>query len=411
MAMETARGRKLRLLFISAINVRWLHLEWLAREIDRERFDVSFLLITINGKTPALAETLTALGLPFRTLHCPLRAGDILRTIGEIRRHCRRERIDVVHTHIFFASLVGLLGAWLARVPVRINTRHHASMNHGKPFLWLDRLTNALANRIIVTCEMLRTVLAREHARADKVRLVRLGIDLDRFRQVPPEEVLALQRKYNPRGAAPVIGVVARHIEIKGIQYVIPAFRRLLEQYPDAYLVLAYATGAYHDALQELLAPIPPDRYIQIEFEDNVAALYHTFDLFVHAPIGLEEESFGLTYVEALAAGVPSIFTLAGVAPEFLVHRHNAWIVRHRDSDEIYQGLMHLLGDPGLRASLSRAGRESVEIFGLLGMVRALEDVYEESFAELTKRRRLAQAPAAGELVSADLGSCQKPQR
>ena len=212
---EATRGRKIRLLFISAINVRWMHLEWLARELDRERFDISFLMITINGKTPALAESLTRLGLPFRILHCRLRAGDIVRTIAEIRRHCRRERIDVVHTHIFFASLVGLLGAWLARVPVRINTRHHASMNHGKPFYWLDRLTNALANRIIVTCEALRRVLEREHAAPEKLRLVRLGIDLDRFRQVPEEEALALARQYNPRGASPVIGVIARHIEIK----------------------------------------------------------------------------------------------------------------------------------------------------------------------------------------------------
>ena len=51
----------------------------------------------------------------------------------------------------------------------------------------------------------------------------------------------------------------------------IPAFRRLLEQYPDAYLVLAYATGAYHDALQML----PPDAISELATIHNaLGAIY-----------------------------------------------------------------------------------------------------------------------------------------
>jgi glycosyltransferase involved in cell wall biosynthesis len=375
----SADRRRIRLLFISSINARWMHLEWLAREIDRERFEVSFLLVSIAPQPPFLEGYLTELGIPFRTLPCKLRPGDILRTVREIWRHCRRERIEVVHTHIFFASLVGLLGARLAGVPVRVNTRHHASMNHGKPFYWLDKLTNLLANRIVATSELLRRVLEREKAPARKIRLIRLGIDLERFHQVAAEEVTALARKYNPAGKSPVVGVIARHIEAKGIQYVIPAFRRLLDQYPQAFLVLAYASGPYHGALQELLAQVPADRYLQIAFEENVAALYRIFDVFVHAPTGEEEESFGLTYVEALASGVPSIFTMAGIAPEFLVDRRNALIVAHRSSDQIHDALLTLLGDPALRDALSRAGRESAEIFDLKRMVRELEDLYADS--------------------------------
>ncbi|HEX5716048.1 MAG TPA: glycosyltransferase family 4 protein [Thermoanaerobaculia bacterium] len=377
-------GRKIRLLFISSINVRWMHLEWLSQELDRERFDVSFLLVSIAERRPSLESFLPGQGIPFRTLECKLRPREILRTVREIRRHCRRHRIDIVHTHIFFASLVGLLGAFLAGVPVRINTRHHASMNHGTSFYWLDRLTNLLANRIIATSELLRRVLTRENAAPEKVRLVRLGIDTARFRQVPESEVRQLAARYNPRGAWPVIGVIARHIELKGVQYVVPAFQKLLETYPCAYLILGYATGPYHSTIEEKLAAIPRDRYCQIEFEENVFALYRLFDVFVHAPIGEEEESFGLTYLEALASGVPSVFTLAGVAPEFLEHRRNAWIVPHRDSDKIHEGLLALLGDPALRDALVRQGREDVEApFGYRRMVRELEDVYAEGFREL----------------------------
>jgi glycosyltransferase involved in cell wall biosynthesis len=133
-----------------------------------------------------------------------------------------------------------------------------------------------------------------------------------------------------------------------------------------------------HAAIEELLATLPADRYRQIDFEENVAALYRTFDLFAHTPIGEEQESFGLTYVEALASGIPAVFTLAGVAPEFIQHRHNAWVVPHRDSDEIHAAFLALLADPALRETLTRNGRETTEAFDLATMIHQTENLYAE---------------------------------
>jgi glycosyltransferase involved in cell wall biosynthesis len=377
--MNRAMNRKVRLLYISSINVRWLHLEWVSEELDREMFDLSFLLLSLVDTPPSLEPFLAERGIPFRRIDCKLNARGVLGAVREVYRHCRRERIEIVHTHIFFASLVGLLGAYLARVPVRINTRHHASMNHGKPFMWLDRLTNLLATHVVATCQMLARVLEREGLPERKLRLLPLGIDLRQFYDVKEADVRELARRYNPAGAAPVVGVIARFIEIKGLQYVIPAFKRLLADYPSAFLVLANANGPYRGTVEKLLEEIPPDRYVQIPFERNIFTLYRLFDVFVHAPIGEEEESFGLTYVEALAAGIPSVFAPAGIASELLVHGRNAWVVEHRDSGQIYKGLVKLLGDRELRESLVREGRASVDpAYSHLRMVRGLEDMYRE---------------------------------
>jgi glycosyltransferase involved in cell wall biosynthesis len=381
-------NRKTRLLYISSINVRWLHLEWVSEELDREAFDLSFLLLSLLDSPPSLEPFLAERGIPFRRIDCKLNTRSVLGAVREVYRHCRQERIEIVHTHIFFASLVGLLGAFLARVPVRINTRHHASMNHGKPFMWLDRLSNLLATHVVATCRMLARVLAREGLPERKLRLLPLGINLHQFYDVVEADVRELALKYNPAGAAPVVGVIARFIEIKGIQYIIPAFKRLLADYPSAFLVLAYATGTYRGTIEELLAEIPSDRYVQIPFERNVFALYRLFDIFVHAPIGEEEESFGLTYVEALSAGVPSIFSPAGIASELLVHGRNAWVVEHRNSDQIHEGMVRLLGDRELRESFVREGRASVDpVYSHLRMVRGLEEMYREIHQS---------APAAG---------------
>lgn len=386
--MTRQAEKKVRLLYISSIDSRWTHLEWVCQDIDRTRFDLSFLLLSLTGRRPYMESFLQEQGIPCVTSPCKLTPAGIFRAVREVWRHCRAQRVEVVHTHIFFASLVGLLGAFLARVPVRINTRHHAVPNHGKPAIWLDRLGNRLATRIVVTCDLLRRVLVDlEKVPPEKVRTIHLGIDVERFRDAPSELVRALSTKHNPAGAAPVIGVIARHIESKGIQYVIPAFRQLLERYPSAVLMLGYAIGPYRKAVEEMLASLPPERYVLIPFEENVFALYKTFDVCVHVPVGEDQESFGLVFLEALAAGVPSIFTLSGVGRELLEHRRNSWLVDYRDSEQIHEGMVALLEDEELRRTLSREGLRSVDpAFSHTQMVRALEDLYQ---AERHERLRL----------------------
>src|SRR5690349_10435214 len=116
---------KIRLLYISSVNLRWTHLEWVCQNLDRERFELSFLLLSADRRPPFMEPYLAARNIPFRRLDCEMTSRSVLRTIAQVRRYCRETRADVVHTHIFFAAVVGLIGALLAGVPVRVNTRHH----------------------------------------------------------------------------------------------------------------------------------------------------------------------------------------------------------------------------------------------------------------------------------------------
>ena len=73
-----------------------------------------------------------------------------------------------------------------------------------------------------------------------------------------------------------------------------------------------------------------PDRYTEIVYETDMPALYKTFDVFVHVPVEPHFESFGQVYVEAMASGIPSVFTLAGAATEFVRDGENALVVQPR---------------------------------------------------------------------------------
>ena len=79
----------------------------------------------------------------------------------------------------------------------------------------------------------------------------------------------------------------------------------------------------------------------------------------------------------SLAAGVPAIFTLSGIACDFIQHQKNAWVVRHKNTAEIASAMIKLLGDPSLTANLVQSGRHSVgERFDIRDMTKKLEELY-----------------------------------
>jgi glycosyltransferase involved in cell wall biosynthesis len=282
---------------------------------------------------------------------------------------------------LYYANLIGLSAAWLLGIRKRIHTRHHASLHHTHfpRAVRIDKLINRLSSQIVVLCRNQRKIVVEwEGATEKKVHLIPHGVDLSYFQTEEAAKVHLLRTVYNiPDGAFPVVGVIARYTEWKGIQFIIPAFRELLRKHPGAHLILANATGDYSDQIKTLLRDVPTRNYTEILFETELAPLYRLFHLFVHAPVDEFAEAFGQTYVEALASSIPAIFTLSGIACDFIQHERNAWVVPYRNTAEIASAMIALTGDAALKAKLVNGGLQSVkEQFDLHTMTRKLEDLY-----------------------------------
>ena len=130
-------------------------------------------------------------------------------------------------------------------------------------------------------------------------------------------------------------------------------------------------------AIQSAVRSLPPEHFREIAFESNLFALYRLLDVHVHTPVDKRIEAFGQTYVEALLAEVPSVFTISGVATEFIEDERNALVVPHRAPHEIASAVILLLSSEPLRSRLSRQGRADAESrFNLDKMVGALEQLY-----------------------------------
>lgn len=288
----------------------------------------------------------------------------------------------IVHAHLFDATLVGLTAAWMARIKKRIYTRHNSTYHHlyHPNAVKYDRLANFLATRIISISQATDEVLMKmEGVSRAKIETIPHGFDFGDFMTPALGRVNAVREKWKIPTGSPIVGVISRHIEWKGLQYIIPAFIEFLKSSPNAILILANATGPYHETVLTLLKGTPRRNVILVPFEEDVIALYKSFDVFVHTPIDSTCEAFGQTYVEALAAGVPSIFSLSGIAREFIEHGRHAWVVDFKNSTEIISGLLNVLGNAELRKQLIENGRQAVTSrFDIDSMITRLQQVYDK---------------------------------
>jgi glycosyltransferase involved in cell wall biosynthesis len=338
--------------------------------------DLSFILI--NSRDGELARFLQAKGFTayFIEVHKLLFSWQQIFTCIKILKNIKPQ---AVHCHLAAANFVGLVSAFLARVPIRIYTRHA-----GKPLIstrkesLLDKIQNYLATQIVAITENTKQLLLSEGVAERKIKIVHHGFDIDRMMRPDPTEVRRIKQQYNSENKYPVVGVIARWMKWKGIHYIIPAFALLLRDYPNAKLCLFNATddADYSAEIREMLKALPEKSYQTVSFEKNIYDLFQLFDIYVHVPINPYCEAFGQTYVEALASGVPSIFTLSGIAREFITE-DNAYVVDFQNSDEIYTKMNAILAKQKNPDMLFKNGQEVVaKMFSLQKYKATLLSMY-----------------------------------
>ncbi|MEI6488264.1 MAG: glycosyltransferase family 4 protein [Bacteroidota bacterium] len=352
--------------------------EWIAESINKDKFNLQFILL--NSGDSNLENYLKKNNFPVKRITYSGKK-DIPKAIFIIFKTLLKNKSTVVHTHLFDANIVGLTAAKLAGVKKRIHTRHHSDYHHQyfSRAVKYDRYVNWISTDIVAISEVVKQILIeKEKVKKHKIHLIHHGFELAKFSEVRQSEINELKKKYNPSDSRPKIGVISRYLELKGIQYIIPAFKNLLIEKPKALLILANTEGAYTQEIRKLLTELPTESYIEINFEPNIFALYKLFDIFIHVPVAAEIEAFGQTYVEALAAEVPSIFTLSGIANEFIVDRHNALVVPYMSSDAILNAIKELLNDKKLASQIVSNGKIEVDLrFGIDKMILSLERLYE----------------------------------
>lgn len=366
-----------KLTYVVSDMSKMVALEWICEYRDHQKTELSFIFL--NKGDSEIEQFVKLRGYKFLRIAYNGKR-DIPKSIFLIWRFLIKNKSEIVHCHLFDACLIGLFAALFTQVKKRIHTRHYATYHHVyfPKAVRYDRLINLLSTDIIAISELVRNVLMeREYVSPKKIHLIHHGFLLQEYAEVDFNRIALFKKKYEIKDEDIIIGVVARYTLLKGIQYVIPAFINLLNDYPNAKLLIANSHGNDETYLRTLLREIPSNNLIEVKYERDMGALYKSLSVYVHVPIYNHIEAFGQTYIEALMSGIPSVFTLSGVAQEFIKHEHNALVVPFENAKSIYQSIKRLLEDKNLYQHISKQGYIDVEsYFGLKKMINQLESLY-----------------------------------
>lgn len=287
---------------------------------------------------------------------------DIRALLGWIRV-LRNLRPDAVSVGTPKAGLLGILAAWVTRVPRRVyvvrGLRLEGASSRLVPLLWvMERLTTALATDVVPVSRSLGAELVRRRLTDPrKTWLVgdgsSNGVDAlsigEKVRKADPEKL----RSALNLGSKFVVGFIGRVRSDKGIETLFEALRHLG---PDAD-VETVVLGAIEDGFKANLASDIKNHVHFVGRTDEVASYLAIIDLLV---LPTHREGFPNVVLEAAAAGVPAITTRATGAIDSVIDGQTGYLIDVGDSRSLAEYIRSLSIDVETRQNMGKEAKQRV---------------------------------------------------
>jgi glycosyltransferase involved in cell wall biosynthesis len=258
------------------------------------------------------------------------------------------KRQGLTHLHVHSCAEA----AHLAALASRLSDLSYSLTLHGDlPVYGRDHLAKMAAARFVsvVTRDLQRQVTSVVGLPADRVPVVRMGVDVEFFTPA--------RREPSP-GAAFHIVTVARLAEAKGHRFALRALRSLVDGGLDASYSIA-GDGPDRATIEREIDSLGLSERVRFAgslSEPRVLDLLRTADAFVLPSVGLGEAA-PVAVMEAMAVGVPVVCSIIGGVPELVDDGAEGFLVPQGRAEAIAFALERLAGDTPLRRRMGDAAR------------------------------------------------------
>jgi starch synthase len=300
---------------------------------------------------------------------------------------------DLVHSHTWYANLAGHLGALLYGVP-HVMTAH--SLEPLRPWKaeqlgggyalssWCEATAIQSATAVIAVSNGMKSdiVVSYPQVPADRVHVIRNGIDADQYRPDPGEDVLD---RYGIDPARPSVVFVGRVTRQKGLPVLLRA-ADLLD--PAAQLVLCAGQADTPELEAEVISQVQRLRANRsgVVWLAGMLARREVIQILSHATVFAcpsEYEPLGIVNLEAMACGAAIIASAVGGIPEVVADGRTGLLVPPGDAVTLAAAINALIRDPARAAQFGALGRaRAVAEFSWDRIAAQTAELYQALIAE-----------------------------
>lgn len=308
------------------------------------------------------------------------------RKILDLTKFIRKNKIQIVHTHLLGASIVGRIAATICRVPIVIVHDHSGfPMLSNIPSVYsrllrmMDKPLTYVTDRVIAVSYSVKELrVKRGLPDKNKVIVIHNGIDINKFNG-------NLYDREKARGslsigvADVVVGVVGRLSPEKGLECFLEAAAKVSRKCTESKFIIV-GDGPCKTILEEKAREWGiSDKVIFTGFSGDVPQLLSAMDVFVSSSLF---EPFGIAILEAMSMSKPVVATNVGGIPEMIISDVTGILVPPNDAEALYTAIIQLLNDPDKRNMFGQNGRKRIEeYFATQVLVNKLVKLYDELVA------------------------------
>ena len=294
-------------------------------------------------------------------------------------------KYDLIHSHYWLSGVVGerLKARWQVPHVTMFHTlgeiKNRASFSENEPALRIESEGRLIAavDRVICATEKEKALICQLYAAdAAKIRVIPLGVDLERFRPLAKAAARAELGLKDER----IVLFVGRLEPLKGVDILINA-ASLLESDVDCSVLIVGGDGADGAQLARLRA-LARERGVEERIAFAGAVDHEKLPLYYSAAdicvVPSHYESFGLVAVEAMASGLPVVASRVGGLTGTVKDGETGYLVSWLCPEPFAERIELLLDNEPLRENLGLAAREAVSRYGWTNVVTAVLSVYQE---------------------------------
>ena len=302
-----------------------------------------------------------------RQVRSLVRKRSMFRDILALRGLLREERINVVHTHMYWANLYGVVAARLAGIKVIVTSEHGENR-------WKKSVHRFLERHVISAWSTVRYCVS---PRILSRRRDLDGVPEEKLRLLPNGTQMPGPLNDNLFGSRDVcIGSVGRIVTQKNFGMLVDVIDRLRQRGRPVKAVIV-GDGPEMPSLRDAIEKKGLGDVVSLPGMDtDVSRWYRSFDIYACTSI---EEGLPVTIIEAMSYGLPVISTDVGAIAEVVRDQIDGRVVPAGNPAEFAQALEGMLDDTGWAASLGRNGRRRAESsYSIEAVARTLENAYLE---------------------------------